>query len=259
MKCWNRELYSTAVGSMLPILSCISALIFISSAASGATASTPSLRPGQFPPTERRILQVSGDRLQKPGKEVLTLNATLDQFTNGLKVSSVPVTASLALSGTLQVVNTLTQQIISFTGVGSVGLLSQQDLDLVESVTKDSTENFLQEGFAGSPVQLIGHQYNIKDPRSSNKLTGQCDLFQVSEVGGVRGANSVVQKTFCFDPLTSLLKVVVYRDGQDLVETRFSGWQVVNGNSVPGTIQRFKNGAPVLVLTVGHSAFSAAH
>jgi len=210
----------------------------------------PTLRSTQFPPVQRRILEAIGDRLQKPGKEALTISANLDSFSAGRRVRSSAVTLIWQYPGLLRLDDSGASVVFDGTAVTKRGnALSQQDSDLVESVVKDSPEGFLLGRFTGSRVQLIGEHYNIKDPRQGSPLVGQCTLLSVSEVNGVHGPNSKIEKTYCFDSATSLLKAVFYRDQNDAVETRYSGWQTVSGQVLPSTVQRFRNNLPVLTLT----------
>jgi hypothetical protein len=220
----------------------------------------PSLRETQFPATQRDILNALGDRLKKPGKESLTMIGTLDQFTGGKKTSTDSVTATWQYPGVMRMAYAAGGKAVTFNGTTiakSGGAVAQEDTDFVESFVKDSTESFLLAQFSGSRVQLIGNQYNIKDPRSTNKLAGGlCDLLSVSEVHGVRGSASKTEKTFCFDSRTKLLKAIVYHVGGNLVETRYSGWHIVSGENVPGVIERFNNSTRSFALTLSQVTVS---
>jgi hypothetical protein len=225
--------------------------------ASISALSSPNLKPSQFSATQRWILNAVGNRLQQPGNESLTITGTLDEYSLAGAKTSAPATATWQYPGLslIQLGSGLGN--VSYNGtsvVSALGTPSQLNLDFTESFVKDSTENFLLGRFSGSNVQLIGLNYNIIDTRTS-RLSGQCDLFKVHEVNGVHGVGSSVAKTYCYDPRTHLLAEVSYTISGVLVETRYLGWRVVSGQSVPSAIQRFNNGVLEFTFTLTKVVF----
>ena len=220
---------------------------------------TPNVRGHQLTITERNVLIAHGDRLEKPGKEILTLTGVLDEYNGGgQKVSSV-VTIRWEFPDKLTVSNATRNEQVQFNGSDVSkpgGNISEKDQDIVESMVHDTTDSFILGRFAGSSISLIGHGFNLQDPRSTNKLTGVCDLFQVAEEGGVRGKTSKTDKVYCFDPSTHYLKAVIYKDGGVLLETRASGWRLVSGNALPSVIQRYRNNALSLSLNITNAVFT---
>ena len=66
---------------------------------------SPSLNQSQFPPIQRRILAVTGDRLQKPGQEAVTYIGVLEEFTNGQKTATTQVTIVNQYPGLVRIVS----------------------------------------------------------------------------------------------------------------------------------------------------------
>jgi hypothetical protein len=235
-------------------------MLYVAAICTAQVPATPSLRPTQFPTLQRRVLQVAGTRLQTPGLESFAINGLLDKYTSGTKTSTQPVTITLQYPGWMQMAYSGSSQSVVYNGsqVGdSAGAVSQVDTDLVESVVKDTPDNFLLGQFSGSTVRLIGANYGFKDPRSTNRLTGQCALFEVVELNGVR-PGSQTSKIYCFDPLTSLLRAVLYRVGSSTIETRYSGWRIVAGQAVLSSVQRWNNSQQELGLTIVQANFGSS-
>ncbi len=190
---------------------------------------------------------ILGDRLQKPGKERITLNGILTDST-----SSSPVEILLELGGKLRITWTgKPGQKIIFNGTRStvVGSIPISD-DLVEAFVDDMPETIMESVSNGMGVRLLGQRFG--------DVSGAfCDYYDVPSFGQAIKKRTPVTKRYCFDSKTSLLRFVHYLNPQnESITTDFGVWVVSSGQAVPGSVSRMRSGVQVFRLSVQSAGIS---
>lgn len=210
-------------------------------------ASPGYLKKGKLNPAIRGIPNAIGTRTEIPGKERIVFQAT--KTVGGGSPTSVLLTYEWP--GKVRIDDQADKHSSVFDGNGlssSSGKASNDDADISEILTEDSTEGMLASLVSNSNVRLVDTNVRIVDGSSSNRLTGTCDLFQVNYNSSTRGQKTTSEKFYCFDSKTKLLSTVVYKRGAITVETRILGWKSIGSDTVPTSIRRMENGVEKFTL-----------
>ena len=223
--------------------------------------------PSQVPNMLRRNVRVLGDRISVEGKERMVLAGQVTdgqgQKAAGQIVYELPGMVRLDQAGA-------DARVLRFDGAGlsrDAGDLSTADRGLLEALAYDTPEAFLDAPRTGGALRFLGSGFRADDGTAENYKGPWFDVYELSVTVRTADRPERRQKHFWFDSLTGLLQQVRYRAaGDTAVETQFS-WLEVDGQQVPGRIDRTEDGKAVFsfqtsTVTFGpkvdDGAFSAA-
>jgi hypothetical protein len=212
-------------------------------------------------PQLRDALKAMGDRLEKPGKERLTLVGTLLRQNNS---QAIPFRLFLELPRRMRLEEQGAQPRVSGFDGGEGWVLSADvsdaDQEMIETLVFDSADQFFLARTQGFATRALGQRFRLDDGTTPNYTGPFYDIYQLQDRIPVQKEMRVQQKLFYFNSDTLLLERVRYqaeRAGAAVsVEVRFSGWQKVNGQQIPGTITRLENDAQAFRLTINAVNFS---
>ena len=206
------------------------------------------VNPALFTSWEKTLLGAAGDRMQAHGKERLTMAGHFSR--SGKDGGTVTITREAdnkiridqsAQTGKPLVINGGTPE--------SVGNLSDDDKDLLESFYADSADLFFRANSQGAGYRLLGGRFRADDGSTANYSGPWYLVYQLVVPLKFRGESGVRSKVFAFDASNGLLAAVRYRmtrGGSKVdVGVEYSGWQKVSGQAVPATIRRMENGVEI--------------
>ncbi len=220
------------------------------------------VRAGRLLPQLRWNLKALGDRLEKPGKERLTMTGTLSRASDSgpvpvLMIMEFPDRLRLELQGVGP------HHVITFNGksAGKVGgLLDQSEEDLIETLVYDTAEHFFGGQSRGTATRFLGEHFRLDGGGQANEAGPFYDVYQTTE--RIRHTVPPRQQTqlYCFNSDTRLLERISYellRNGfRTTVEIRIGGWQKVQDQQIPLRVVRLENNQPALTLTINRVAVS---
>jgi hypothetical protein len=223
--------------------------------ARAAERRTEHLHPARLWPSLRGALRAMGDRLERPGKERLTLSGTLT-----LDGESAPFSLVTEFPGRLR---------LEFGARGGARVLvfderaaahaaaEGRDADLLETLAFDSAEHFLSGLSRGLAARVVGTRFRADSAETPDYAGPFYDIYQVSESVGVGRAARRRSKLYYVNSDTQLLERVQYEDARGGVRTRVRvefEWQQVEGQRVLKRLTREEDGSPVLTLVVDSAA-----
>jgi len=201
---------------------------------------------GRVPTQMREHFRILGDRLQKPGKERVSLTGSLTTLAG---TGSVQVTlengGKLRIQGAKDITFDATKP--------HQTALSQADDSLLQALVDDIPDTLMEYISHGLAFQVIGRGF--RDGRG-----GLCDFYDISSPKKTDASLSRL-KRYCFDSSTLLLRSVQYLEssapGARLLETRFEDWRTINGQAVPARVVRLEGGLTVFTVQAQTVAVSA--
>lgn len=207
-------------------------------------------------------LNALGDRLDRPGKERLSVTGTLsranDSETEIVAVFEFPDRLRLTMQKGNQ------SRVITFDGeqTRSVGNnLNIAEQDLIETLVYGSEEHFFNTQMQGQATRFLGSRFRVDDGSSAGYNGPYYDVYKVSEQIKTSTEKREQPKLYYFNSETLLLERVTYEIDRNRstvkVEERISGWARDQGQQVARRIERLENGESVFVLTVRTAGFSA--
>lgn len=206
-------------------------------------------------PRLSEALRLLGDRLEKPGKERLTLAGTLRRQNDAL---AVPFRLVLELPRRMRLEElSATPRVSGFDGSKGWVLgatLSDADRDTIETLVFDAVEGFFLGQMQGFATRDLGSRFRLGDGKTPNYTGPFYDIYQVSDRIGFGTSVRVQPKLFYFNSDTLLLERVRYqieRNGRAVkVEVQIGGWQNSSGQQLYTSIIRLEDGAPRLTLAI---------
>src|SRR5713226_1092269 len=134
------------------------------------------VRMGSLWPQLRRNLKALGDRLEKPGKERVTMVGTLTRSGD-----AQPVAVLLILEFPdhlrLEMQGVGPHHVITFNGksAGKIGgPLDQSEQDLIETLVYDTGEHFFSTRAKGQAMRALGNHFRLDDGTTSNYSGPYC-------------------------------------------------------------------------------------
>ncbi len=220
------------------------------------------VRAGRLWPQLRWHLKALGDRIEKPGKERITIAGTIKRAGDS---QALPMALTLEFPDRLRltVQDGVQQRVVTFNGqaAASVGsALTSSERELIETLVYDTAEHFFGGQSRGTATRFLGEHFRLDNDAQVNGRGPFYDVYQTTEQ--IRHTTPARQQTklYCFDSDTHLLGRVTYeleRNGsRTAVEIRISGWHKVQDQQVPVRIIRLENGQPALTLTITSAALS---
>jgi outer membrane lipoprotein-sorting protein len=246
------------------LIMAVAAVIFLTATgqAQNNGAQPAGFKISQLPPEFQPIAVALGDRLQRPGKERMTLNGTLTQ--NG---SPVQVKVTYELPNKYRIDwNGSPKRSTGFDGQSawaSDGNLSDSDKNTMESFLDDSPEALFYALTERTSFRVIAHRARMDDGSTLNYKGPWATIFQTVGSISSSGQKTVRQRHFYFDSQTHLPMTVRYlqkTSGGSVipVETSHGTWTQSNGQQVPGTITRSESGKQVFGFSSTGATFSPA-
>jgi hypothetical protein len=236
--------------------------------AASAAADVPQNRPGvsrgrgyiNRGRLSRRLvmnLNALGNRLEKPGKERLTITGELRSFSD----SHVrEITALLEFPDRVRLVqNGAQSRSITFNGQETKGQLSSEELDMIESLTYDSAEHFFNAQMQGNAMRFLGSRFRTDDGSNPDYKGPYFDIYKIADRIDASGEERPA-KLYYFNSETLLLEHVTYvingNASEINVETKLSDWRDEDGQKVARRIERLENGKSVFVLNIRSAQLS---
>jgi hypothetical protein len=199
-------------------------------------------------------LTALGDRLEKPGKERLSVTATL-QRSNDSQPEEVVAVLEYPEQLRLTMKKGNQNRVLKFEGKKPAGNpLNSLDQDLIETLVYGSAEHFFTTQMEGMATRLLGSRFRIDDGSTADYNGPYYDVYKVEDQIKTGNDQRSQLKLFYFNSETLLLERVIYeinRDGAPVkVEERLGDWTRQQGQQVARRIERLENGESVFVLTV---------
>jgi len=206
-------------------------------------------------------LKALGDRLERPGKERLSVTGTLrrsedSQAEEVVAVFEFPDRLRLTLEKGHQ------NRVILFDGeqAKAVGRpLDEVERDLIETLVYGAAEHFFTTQMQGQATRFLGARFRLDDGSSANYSGPYYDIYQVADQIKTSASEREQNKLYYFNSDTLLLERVAYeinRNGSVVkVEETTINWGQEQGQQVARRIERFENGVSVFVLTVQLAGF----
>jgi hypothetical protein len=216
------------------------------------------VRAGQLRWLTADALRRLGDRLERAGKERMTMTGTL---TVAGQPAPIPFRMFWELPGRLRLESQISTgtKIVLFDGARLSGTVTRQDEDFVEGLFYDSAEHFFVGQMQGLATRFLGSRFRPYDAQGSSYAGPYYDIYEVSDSVAI-GARKQ-PKLYYFNSNTLLLERVRYQHNRDQsrtnVEIQIANWQTLQGQSAPAQIVRFENGQPVLIVTIASVLISA--
>ena len=210
---------------------------------------------GRVSPRLASNLNALGNRLEKPGKERLTLMGSLR--TGG---ETQEFAATLEFPDKLRLaVNGPQNRVIVFDGEQTT-VSAAAELDLIETLTYDSAEHFFAAQMQGKAMRFLGARFRTDDGSAPDYNGPYFDIYKIADHVRASGQERPA-KLYYFNSETLLLERVTYvvnRGGAEIsIETKLSDWRVAEGQQVARRIERFENGRSVFVFSVGSVQFAS--
>jgi hypothetical protein len=206
---------------------------------------------GRLWPRLRGALRAMGDRLEKPGKERLTLTGTLMRDGDSapfVMVSEFPGKLRLEVTGR-GAGNTL---VFNERARGR-GATDARDADLIETLVFDTAEHFFEGQSLGVGTRLLGSRFRADDGATPHYDGPFYDIYQVDETVEAARPPRHRTKLYYVNSDTMLIERVRYEDQGGGATVRVGvelEWQQVGGQRVPRRITRTEGGSPVLTFVV---------
>jgi hypothetical protein len=206
-------------------------------------------------PRLRPLLDVVGDRLEKPGNERMVMAGTLTRQNDS---RTAPFRLLLELPHRMRLEEQSAEpRVTSFnggSGWASGGSLSYADQDTVETLIFDSADHFFLGQTQGLATRALGSQFRLDDGTDSNYNGPFYDVYEVMDYVRTGSEERQQPKLFYFNSNTQLLERVHYqlqRDGANVkVEIQITDWKSLNNQRVPTAITRLEDDKPVLTITI---------
>ncbi len=200
-------------------------------------------------------LKAMGDRLEKPGRERLSLTGTLARANDS---QAEEVTAVSEFPARLRLTRQKGNQtrVIAFDGneVKAANSLDTAEQDLIETLVYGTAEHFFDTQMQGMAMRFLGSRFRLDDGSSADYSGPYYDVYKVADRVNTAADQGERIKLYYFNSETLLLERVTYeinRNGSTVkVEERLGDWTKEEGQQVARRIERFENGESVFVLTV---------
>lgn len=199
-------------------------------------------------------LNVLGDRLEKPGKERLSLTGTLSRANDSQEVVAVfefPERLRLSMQKGSQ------KRVVSFDGQHAKAQgspVNAAEEDLLETLVYGSAEHFFNTQMQGQATRLLGSRFLLHRGSTADYIGPYYDVYKVADQVKTSHDQREQMKLYYFNSDTLLLERVtyeMYRNGAIVkVEERLSDWTMEDGQQVARRIERLENDESVFVLTV---------
>lgn len=207
-------------------------------------------------PELRDSISKLGQHLQRPGKERIVLNGSLYRAWSSQNVN---VRILWELPGKIRVEELaggspeVSVSNGSFFQKSGGRALTSRDNDMLETLVYDSAERFFISQAEGMSILSHGARFRDLDAPA----TVFYDIYEVVDQVKRSQGSRLQRKLYYINSDTRFLEKVFYtirRGGSPInVEVKLTDWQNVNGESVPGKIERYEDNQLVLSLVINGS------
>lgn len=215
---------------------------------SKTTAANPALLQREtFPPQLKVAVDALGTRVVKSGNERVMIAGVL---TRGKNPSAVTVTREMPNKIRIDL-GPANGRALGFDGNSpwASDQLSDDDLDLAESLGDDSAESALFNLQNGAGIRQLPARFRTDNGATANYKGPWLEIFETLTTTKSRSTNNTRQKHLVFDFSSHLLLYVRYKILRGTtpvtVQTEWSGWKQVNGQAVPALVRRRENGTEI--------------
>ncbi len=207
-------------------------------------------------------LNAFGDRLEKPGRERLSVTGTLSRAKDS---QTEEVSAVWEFPERLRLTTQKANQtrLITFDGEQAKAAgnsLDGAERDVMETLVYGSAEHFFTTQMQGQATRLLGSRFRIDDGSIADYNGPYYEVYKVAEQIKTSAEQRQQVRLYYFNSETLLLERVSYeinRNGSKVkVEERLGGWSKEQGQQVARRIERFENGESVFVLTMRTASLS---
>lgn len=228
----------------------------ILSNSSRAHITTAYVNRGRLSPRLALHLSALGNRLERPGKERVSLAGVL-RFAADSQEREILATLEFPDRLRLVVQNGQQSHLSTFDGRQAKG--DAGALDLIETLAYDSAEHFFAAQMQGNAMRFLGSRFRTDDGSSPDYNGPYFDIYKIADQIKPSGQERAA-KLYYFNSDTLLLERVTYvinRNGAEVnVETKLGDWRVEEGQKVARRIERLENGKSVFVLNIRSAQFS---
>jgi hypothetical protein len=213
------------------------------------------VRRGYLSPKLNWHLNALGDRLEKPGRERLSVTGMLSRADSKAEEVTAVWEFPDQLRLTMQKGNQARVIVFDAEQVKAAGNPPDEaEQDLIETLVYGSAEHFFDTQMEGMATRFLGSRFRLDDGSSPDYSGPYFDVYKITDRINTSAGEREQLKLYYFNSHTLLLERVVYeinRNGATVkVEERLSDWTKEQGQQIARRIQRFENGASVFVLTV---------
>jgi hypothetical protein len=192
----------------------------------------------QLPSSAQSFLLASGQRFRKPGREIIAATAALSRDDK----PPTPIQIVWEFPGKIRIDGSRGTTTFDRNSQNQSTPVDRDVQVELETLLEDSLEGFLANLRSGSS-RFVGAGYRVK----GTPLNGPVyDIYQVWSRSKARGSQTSEVKHYWFNSRTKLLSRVLYKlpslGGNELVEVIVSDWRVVNGESIPFSVERREGG-----------------
>jgi hypothetical protein len=213
------------------------------------------VRRARLQPRLHHLLDVFGDRLEKPGNERLVMIGTLRRQNDS---RPVPFRLFLEQPHRMRMEEQGAKaRVTSFDGSSGWALgadLGDANRDTIETLIFDSADHFFLGQTQGLATRALGSRLRLDDGADANYAGPFYDIYQVIDHVGTGSGVRQQPKLFYFNSDTQLLERVRYqiqRDGVAVeVEIQIADWKRLNNQQVPSAITRLEDGKPALIIAI---------
>lgn len=214
-------------------------------------------------PQFQGFLSRTGDRLEKPGKERLVLAGSITRLISA-RMQTHPIRLIAEYPNRLRLEEQIDSQVQvtifdrgeTFTSNRSA---ATSDQDVIETLAFDTVDHFFNGQMQGLGTRFLGGRFRLDDGQKTDYSGPFLDVYQMSEQIRIGTTVREQPKFFCFNSDTQLLDRVQYQVERDKalidVVVQSGNWQKLQGQMLPGRIERLENGQQTLVLEVVSASF----
>jgi len=220
------------------------------------------VRPSSLSPKLVWHLKAMGDRLEKPGKEHLSLTGTLARA-NDSQAEEVAAVWEFPDRLRLTRQKGIHARVITFDedrAKAADNELDTAEQDLLETLVYGTADHFFATQVQGMATRFLGSRFRLDDGSSADYTGPYYDVYKVADSVKTSAEPREQLKLYYFNSDTLLLERVTYeitRNGSTVkVEERLGDWTREQGQQVARRIERFENGESVFVFTVRTAHFS---
>jgi len=222
-----------------------------------ASRSRGYLNRSRLAPRLVRNLTALGNRLEKPGKERVTITGEL-RSSSDLQVRELTATLEFPDKLRLGIQNDHQNRLITFDKQEIKEQTAPDELDLIESLTYDSAEHFFNAQMQGNAMRFLGSRFRTDDGSTPAYSGPYYDIYKIADRIDAAGEERAA-KLYYFNSETLLLERVIYvinRNGAEInIETKLSDWRDEDGQKMAHRIERLENDKSVFVLTIRSAQF----
>ena len=214
------------------------------------------INPGVVPSPARSFLFALGDRVQRPGRERVTLTG---KYVDRRGTADVRVVWQSPGQFRLDRSDQPGRPMIYREGWNEIGAIGSEQTEALESLFDDSADLFFREMTAGTAHRFLGNRFRFEGSKTPNDAGPWYDVYELFATVRSPADAPMRRKLFFFDSQTGLLSRVEYeKRGAVRIATEWSNWQMVDGQAIPGAVSRKENGVAVLTINVTAAAVAPA-